>query len=99
MTTPQILLMTCLYFAALVAITVFTRATPRRVIGALLGGAAAALMALRVIALCEARGWWRIPFASTPYFLPLLYLGFVISCASIYLVPWRVARRFGWWGL
>jgi hypothetical protein len=34
-----------------------------------------------------------------PYFLALMWLGFVISCAPIYLVTWRVARRFGWRGL
>ncbi len=99
MTTQQMLLMTGLYLAALVAVTYFTRATARRVVGALVGGAAVGLMALRVIALCEALGWWRVPFASTPYFLPLLYLGLAISCTPIYLVTWRVARRFGWRGL
>ncbi len=99
MTTEQILLMTCLYLAALVAVTYFTRATARRLVGALVGGAAVALLALRVIALGEALGWWRIPSGSTPYFLPLLYLGLAISCTPIYLVTWRVARRFGWRGL
>ena len=54
---------------------------------------------LGAIALGEAQGWWRVPFTSTPYFLPLLYLGFAISCAPIYLLTWRVARRFGWRGL
>ena len=99
MTTQQILLMTALYLAALVAVTYFTRATARRVAGALVGGAAAALMALQVIALCEALGWWRVPFASTSYFLPLLYLGLAISLTPIYLVTWRLARRFGWRGM
>ena len=56
-------------------------------------------LALRVIALCEALGWWRVPFASTSYFLPVLYFGLAISCTPIYLVTWRVARRFGWRGL
>ena len=99
MTTQQMLLMTCLYLAALVAVTYFTCATARRVVGALVGGAAAALMALMAIALCEALGWWRVPFASTAYFLPLFYLGLAISCTPIYLVTWRAARRFGWRGL
>ena len=34
-----------------------------------------------------------------PYFLTLMFLGFVISCAPVYLLTWRVARRFGWRGL
>ena len=91
--------MTCLYLVALAAVIYFTRATLRRVAGALAGGAAVGFWALGAIALGEAQGWWRVPFASTPYFLPLLYLGFAISCAPIYLVTWRVARRFGWRGL
>ena len=99
MTTQQVLLFTGLYLIALVAVTYFTRATVRRVVGALVGGAAASLMALRVIALCEALGWWRVPFAPTPYFLTVLYLGLAISCSPIYLVTWRLARRFGWRGL
>jgi hypothetical protein len=99
MTTQQILLMTCLYLAALIAVIYFTRATARRVIGAMVGGTAVALLALRMIALGEARGWWRIPFASTPSFVPMLFVGLAISCTPIYLVTWRVARRFGWRGL
>ena len=34
-----------------------------------------------------------------PSILPLLYVAFVVSIAPIYLVTWRVARRFGWRGL
>ena len=99
MTTQQILLMTFLYLAATVAVIYFTRATPHRVVGAAAGGAVVALMALGLIILCEALGWWRIPFASTPYFAPAFYLGLAISCTPIYLVTWRIARRFGWKGL
>ena len=99
MTTQQMLLITGLYLAAGIVVTYCTRATARRVVGALVGGATASLMALRVIALCEALGWWHIPFASTPYFVPVLFVGLAISCTPIYLVTWRVARRFGWRGL
>ncbi len=99
MTTQQILLMTSLYLVALIAVIYFTRATPRRVAGALAGGALVAFMALKVIAWCEALGWWHIPLSPTPYFLPTLYLGLAISCSPIYLVTWRVVRRFGWRGL
>jgi hypothetical protein len=77
----------------------FTRATARRVMAALVGGAAAGLLGLGAIALCEALGWWRVPFASTPYFPALFYLSLSISLTPIYLVTWRVARRFGWRGL
>jgi hypothetical protein len=99
MTRQQIILWACAYLIELVAVIYFTRATTRRVIGAVVGGAAAGLLGLGAIFLCEALGWWRVPFASTPYFLPLFYLGLSISLAPIYLVTWRLARRFGWRGL
>ena len=99
MTTRQMLLMIGLYLVALVVVIYFARATARRVVGALVGGAAAALLALGAIKLCEALGWWQIPFAATPYFAFIFYAGVAITCAPIYIVTWRVARRFGWRGL
>ena len=42
---------------------------------------------------------WRVPLYWTPVFLVLFYLAFVVSAAPIYLVTWRLARRFGWRGL
>lgn len=99
MTTLQMLLMIGLYAAALVVVIYLTRATARRVTGALAGGAAVGLMALGAITLCETLGWWKIPFASTPYFAFIFYAGVAITCAPIYIVTWRVARRFGWRGL
>jgi hypothetical protein len=99
MTTQQLILVSGAYLVALAAVVYFTRATARRVMGALAGGAAVGLMALGAIFLCKSLGWWQVPFASTPYFLPLLYAGFAISCSPLYLITWRVARRFGWRGL
>jgi hypothetical protein len=99
MTTQQIILWSCAYLFELGAVVYFTRPTARRLVGALVGGAAAGLLALGAIALCEALGWWRVPFASTPYFLPLFYLGLSISLTPIYLVTWRLTRRFEWRGL
>ena len=99
MTTTQIILWSCVYAVELLVVVYFTRATRRRVVGALVGGAAAGLLALGAITLCEALGWWRIPFASTSYFLLLLYFALSIWPAPVYLVTWRVARRFGRRGL
>ena len=99
MTTAQLLWMTLAYLVVLVAVVYFTRATARRVLGALLGGAVVAVMLLGVIARGESIGWWRVPMASTPSFLTLFYVGTAISCSPIYLVTWRVARRFGSRGL
>ena len=99
MTTAQLLWMTLAYLVALIAVVYLTRATARRVLGALLGGAVVGVMLLGVIASGESIGWWRVPMASTPSFLTLLWLGAAISCSPIYLITWRVARRFGWHGL
>ena len=99
MTTQEIILWSCAYLIELGAVIYFTRASVRRVEGALVGAVAAGLLGLGAIALCEALHWWHIPFASTPAFLPLFYVGLSISLAPIYLVTWRLARRFGWRGL
>lgn len=95
MTTWPIILLTGAYFLELVIVVYLTRATPRRVAGALAGGVVVGAMAMGMIVLCEALRWWRVPLASAPY---LLFAGFVISCSPIYLVTWRIARRFGWRG-
>ena len=99
MTKQQIILFTWGYLVVLVAVIYFTRANARRVIGAMAGGAAAGLLGVGAIALCEALGWWRVPFAPTPSFLMLFYVGLAISLTPIYPVTWRLARRFGWRGL
>jgi hypothetical protein len=99
MTPQQIILWTCGYLVELVIVVYFTRATPRRVMGAVAGGAAAGLLGVGAIAVCEYLGWWWVPYGSTPYFLALFYLGVAISLMPIYPVTWRLARRFGWRGL
>ncbi|MCU1267119.1 MAG: hypothetical protein JWM21_3437 [Acidobacteria bacterium] len=98
MTTLQLILWSSAYLIEFGIVIYFTRATARRVMGALAGGAAAGLWGMGAIALCRDLGWWQIPFASK-IFLLLFYLGVSISVTPIYLVTWRLARRFGWRGL
>jgi len=99
MTTRQLIFVTCAYMVVLVFVIYFTRATPRRVVGALAGGAAIGFLGMGAIILGNTLGVWRVPIFWTPYFLSLFYLGLSISVTPIYLVTWRVARRFGWRGL
>ena len=100
MTPLQIIVVTCLYLAALLIVVYFTRATARRIVGAFAGGAVVGCFGLGAIVLGNASGLWRVPIFWTPwYFLPLFYLGLAISVTPIYLVTWRLARRFGWRGL
>jgi hypothetical protein len=87
-----------LYLFEFILVIYFTRPNARRLLAAMAGAVAGGLFALTAVAFCEARGWWRVTFASTPYFLPLLLLG-LASLTPIYLITWRVARRFGWRGL
>jgi hypothetical protein len=99
MTPQQIIIVTCLYFAELLIVIYFTRATARRILGALAGGAAVGLFGMGAIVFVNALGFWWVPILWTPLFVTLFYLGIVISAAPIYLVTWRLARRFGWRGL
>ena len=99
MTTQQIILWTCAYLIELGVVVYFTRATTRRLLGALAGGVAAGCFGLGAIVSGNDLGLWRVPIARTPYFLALFYLGLSISVTPIYLVTWRLVRRFGWRGL
>src|SRR2546429_9213263 len=98
MTTRQIIIVTCLYFVALLIVIYFTRATARRITGAFAGGAAVGLFGMGAILFGNTIGLWRVPIVWTPYFLTLFYFGLTITVTPIYLVTWRVARRFGWHG-
>jgi fucose 4-O-acetylase-like acetyltransferase len=99
MTTQQLLWFTAGYLFEFVVVAYFTRAKSRRVLGALAGGVVAGLTLIPVIALGNTIGWWQVPLTFTPGFLIMFYIATAISCSPIYLVTWRVARRFGWQGL
>jgi hypothetical protein len=99
MTTHPLTLITIAYFVELVIVTYLTRATLRRVLGALVGGVAVAFASLAMIAFCVSVGWWRMPIVATPFLATMLGIGILISCAPLYLVTWRIARRFGLRGL
>jgi hypothetical protein len=98
MTTQQLHLFNALYLVILIVVAVLTRATVRRIAGALAGAAVGGVVALGIIALGEKAPWWHFAFTWEPYFLILMWIDFVLS-AFIYLITWRIARRFGWRGL
>lgn len=99
MTTRQLIVVICLYLVELVAVVYFTRPTLRRVVGAFAGGAVVGCFGMGAIVLGNTLGLWRVPIFWTPYFVALFYLALAISVTPIYLVTWRLARRFGWRGL
>jgi hypothetical protein len=88
----------CLYLILTAAVAVFTRATPRRVVGALAGAAVCGPAAFGIVALGERAGWWRVAINWNPYLLAVLWVN-VVLWAFVFLLTWRVARRFGRRGL
>jgi hypothetical protein len=99
MTTQELILMTACYLVALIVLARITRTNPRRLAGALAGDGIFGIVALLGLMLGEARNWWRVPNLDSMQFKLLLWLGLAISCAPVYLITWRVARRFGALGL
>ena len=98
MTTQQLYLFNGLYLIVVIAVAYFTRATTRRLVGALVAGALISVVALGIIVLGERVGWWHMAIDWELYPLTLLLIGFA-ECAFIYLLTWRIARRFGSRGL
>jgi hypothetical protein len=98
MTTQQLQLFNALYLVILIAVAVWTRATLQRIAGALAGAAVGGVVAIGIIALGETVPWWHMAITWEPYFLTLMWFDFVLS-AFIYLITWRIDRRFGWRGL
>jgi hypothetical protein len=97
-TTQQIYVFTCLYVVLFAVVAVLTRATPRRIAGALAGAAVAGIALLGIVAVGESAGWWHFVIIWEPYFLTLMCIG-TIPCGFIFLITWRIARRFGGPGL
>ena len=98
MTTEQLHLFNLMYLIILAAVAVLTRATPRRIGGALAGGAAIGLVALVIIPIGERAGWWHFAIAWEPYFLTLMEIDFALA-GFVFLITWRIARCFGGRGL
>jgi hypothetical protein len=98
MTTQQLYLFNGLYLVILVVVAVLTRATTWRFTGALAGAAIAGVASLGIIAFGEEAGWWHMAISWEPYYLALFWIDFAL-CGFIFLITWRIARRFGWRGL
>jgi hypothetical protein len=98
MTTQQLYLFNGLYLIILVAVSFLTRATPRRIAGALAGMAVDGVLGIAIIAIGERAGLWHMAITWEPYFLLLLWIGFTLSAFAL-LIVWRIARRFGARGL
>jgi hypothetical protein len=94
MTTAQVHVFSAIYFLVFVIVAVFTRPTARRLVGAVAGGVAACLAVVPIVALGEWAGWWHFVMPRDPYFFAALAIGFP-EMGFIFLLAWRIARRFG----
>ncbi len=98
MTTAQLYLFDGVYLVLSVIAAVLTRATARRIAGALAGGLAAGVGLLAIVAVGEQARLWHQTLRWEPYLLTLVMIGCAL-CAYIFLITWRIARRFGRRGL
>jgi hypothetical protein len=98
MTIEQLYLFNALYLGLFVVIAILTRATLRRIAGAFAGAAVGGVAALAIVALGEEVGWWHMAITWEPYFLAMLEIDFAVG-GFIFLITWRIARRFGGRGL
>src|SRR5262245_27360600 len=98
MTTQQLYLFSGLYLLLTVVVAFLTRATPRRIAGAVAGAVASGVACLFIVVLGERMQWWHMAIAWEPYFLTVMLIGFA-ACAFLFLITWRIDRRFGRRGL
>lgn len=99
MTTQQLVLADCFALLLLCITAYLTRATRRRLVGALVAGIVVALLVVTADVYAHSRGWWIYPAATTSYGPPLMYVAvFLWYGAGVALVGWRLTRRFGWRG-
>jgi len=79
----------------------FTRATTRRIIGALIGSLPLIAMVMFYDSIASRLGWWRYP--SVPVGSPGPFLIYIDAAlfygAGLGLVGWRIIRRYGRRGL
>jgi hypothetical protein len=97
-TTTQLYVFSGLYLVTLAVVTVLTRATLRRFAGALAGAALAGVAGLGIVAIGETAGWWHFVLTWEPYFMTLMCAAMTL-CGFVFLLTWRLARRFGGRGL
>ena len=99
MTILQICLFGAAYLIFVAVVIILTRATPRRIAAALAGGTVAGVAGLGVVAFGESVKWWHFVMSWEPHYLALFLAAFAVSMSWIFLISWRIARRFGWRGL
>ena len=87
------------YSAIFVVVAILTRARLRRWQGSVVGGFVAGAYAAVAAGIGQAFGYWQISHAGSVSAAAILYVVVAVSCTPIPLLSWRIARKFGRWGL
>lgn len=98
MTEQQLYLFGALALTISILVAVLTRATLRRIAGAVAGAGTAGIVLLGIVVWGERARVWHMAIDWRPYMLALLLINIAL-CAYALLITWRIARRFGWRGL
>lgn len=98
MTQQQVYLFGFAYLVVLIVVFVVTRATLRRIVGAVVGGVVAVAVLLGVFVLGQSAELWKMVLPSEPSYLAMALIATVPS-GFVFLLTWRIARRFGGSGL
>src|SRR5215472_5424451 len=100
MTTNQLIAIDGLCLVLMALIVYFTRAVPKRVLGAAVGGLVAMPVGIGFDVVGDAMGWWHYTMGATAHLPPLLYPGLWLWYGiGVSLIGWRITRRFGRRGL
>ena len=94
MTIRQLYLFNALYLVLTTVVAIVTRATPRRIAGALAGAALCGPVGAGIIVVGQTAGWWHIVTVWQPYWMILMWIDLIV-CGYVFLITWRIARRFG----
>ena len=100
---PQMGLFLYIDLAGFGVVAYLTRAMFRRAMGCLAAGTVFALVWMIKLRIDYAMGWWRSAFPDTPeplmlFSVPIALLTLAFGIGVVFLILWRVNRRFGWAG-